>query len=234
VRSTFGLDANASIIVGIDRMDYTKGVPEKFRTVERLLERRPDLRGRVVLLQVAEPSRDTLDAYREIRREALAVRDRVNRRFGNRTHQPIVMLDRHFDPADVFRLYRAADVCYVNSLHDGMNLVAKEFAAARCDERGVLVLSQFAGASRQLGDALPVNPYAIDRSADTLERALCMSGEEQRERMRALRRAVLQMDSTWWANGILADAIRVSAQPTVASAVAAPPEVTGFNWNAGV
>jgi trehalose-6-phosphate synthase len=194
------------IIVGVDRMDYTKGIARKFDAVEHLLERRADLRNRLVLLQVAEPSRQSLDAYRACREEAVAAANRVNARFGSADYHPILLLERHFEHDEVYTLYRASDVCYVNSLDDGMNLVAKEFAAARDDERGVLVLSEFAGASRQLADALIVNPYATARSARSLEQALQMGEEEQARRMRSMRRVVAATDSTWWGNQLLRDA----------------------------
>ena len=201
------LDAGVRIGVGIDRLDYTKGINEKFLSIERLLQMRPELRGRFVFIQVAEPSRDCLPAYQAARRQLVETSERVNRRFGTETYRPIVLLESHHEPSDVYRLYRAADLCYVGSLHDGMNLVAKEFVCARNDERGVLVLSQFAGASRQLTDALTVNPYAIDESAQALARALSMTVSEQAKRMRRLREVVANFDTYWWANQILGDAV---------------------------
>jgi trehalose 6-phosphate synthase len=231
VRQAYGIAADGYLMVGIDRMDYTKGLPEKFAAFERLLERRPELRHRVSLLQVAEPSRGTLDAYRSARARTLAVRDRVNARFGSGSHLPIVLLERHCEPAEVYQLYRAADVCYVNSLHDGMNLVAKEFVSARSDERGVLVLSKSAGASQQLGEALLVNPHDVERSASTLESALQMNVDDQRRRMRAMRRTVFSADSTWWANRLLEDAL--ASSNAVAVAATAQPELDAhpLEWN---
>jgi trehalose 6-phosphate synthase len=203
VRRRLGLPSDVRLAVGVDRLDYTKGIPEKVLAVERLLERRPNHIGRFVFVQVAEPSRDCLAAYRAIRSRIVSLVERVNQRFGHEGYCPVILLEAHHEPSDVYRLYRAADVCYVGSLHDGMNLVAKEFVAARSDERGVLVLSQFAGAARQLDAALIVNPYAIDCCADTLERALTMTPAEQTRRMKALRATVHQYDSRWWAGQLL-------------------------------
>ena len=192
--------------VGVDRLDYTKGINEKFLAVERLLEREVALRGRFVFVQVAEPSRDCLPAYRAAREEIVATSGRINARFGAAGCPAIVLLESHHEPAEVYRLYRAADFCYVGSLHDGMNLVAKEFVCARSDHRGVLVLSRFAGAAQQLGDAMIVDPYAIERSAETLAEALAMPAREQTRRMRQLRANVSAFDSRWWAEQLLRDA----------------------------
>ena len=199
--------------VGVDRLDYTKGINEKFLAVERLLERETALRGRFVFVQVAEPSRDCLPAYRAARAELVATGQRINARFGSGEYKPIVVLERHHEPAEVYRLYRAADLCYVGSLHDGMNLVAKEFVCARTDLLGVLVLSRRAGAARQLREALLVDPYEIDRSADALAEALRMPETEQARRMRQLRTNVSTYDSHWWAEQMLRDA----ADPAVSA-----------------
>ena len=211
VYAELGLDAGVLLGVGVDRLDYTKGIAEKVLAIERLLEVHPELRGRFVFVQVAEPSRDCLPAYRTARSRILEACERVNSRFGAGTYRPIVLRESHHDPADVYRLYRAADLCYVGSLHDGMNLVAKEFVCARNDGRGVLVLSEFAGASRQLNAALVVNPYAVDESAQALARALNMPAAEQSERMRRLRDVVAKTDTGWWAEQILGDASGLAA-----------------------
>jgi trehalose 6-phosphate synthase len=211
VRRELNLSEDVRLGVGVDRLDYTKGIEEKFLAVERLLETRPEFRGRFVFVQVAEPSRDSLSAYQAARAQIVATSERVNARFASPSWRPIVLLEAHHEPAEVYRLYRAADVCYVNSLHDGMNLVAKEFARARDDERGVLVLSQFAGASHQLKAALIVNPYAVDESAHALARALDMSDVEQTARMRQMRDVVASTDTYWWAGQLLRDAKRMSS-----------------------
>ena len=206
------LPAGVRVGVGIDRLDYTKGINEKFLAIERLLEMHPEFRGRFVFVQIAEPSRECLPAYRTARAQLVETAERVNRRFGTDIYRPIVLLEAHHEPADVYRMYRAADVCYVGSLHDGMNLVAKEFVCARDDERGVLVLSQFTGAAQQLGAALVVNPYAVDESADVLAQALCMSDAEQSKRMRLMRRVVERFDAYWWADRLLHDALAVNSE----------------------
>jgi trehalose-6-phosphate synthase len=162
----------------------------------------------LVFIQVAAPSRVAIDRYREFGDRVRGLVDRINRRFGDEDYRPIALLDRHHQPSEVFRYYRAADVCYVSSLHDGMNLVAKEFVAARDDEQGVLLLSCFAGASRELTDAVIVNPYDIDGVADMLLVALTMPLAEQRERMRAMRAVVSAHNVYGWAGGMLRDASR--------------------------
>ena len=148
-----------------------------------------------------------LEAYRRTRATAVATCERVNARFQSDGYRPIVLLERHADVAEVYRMYRAADLCYVNSLDDGMNLVAKEFVHAREDEQGVLLLSEFAGASHQLTTALMVNPYAADQCARSLALALEMPVDEQARRMRHMRDVVSGTDSTWWGEQVLHDAI---------------------------
>jgi trehalose 6-phosphate synthase len=208
------LPAHVSLAIGIDRLDYTKGINEKFLAVERLLETSPELRGRFVLVQVAEPSRDSLPAYRATRAQLAETSQRVNGRFGTRSYQPIRLLEVHHPPADVYRFYRAADLCYVGSLHDGMNLVAKEFVAARDDERGVLVLSRFTGAAKQLTGALLINPSALDESARVLRGALAMPMREQSERMRQMRTSVASFSATWWGQQLVGDAAHVLVAKT--------------------
>jgi trehalose 6-phosphate synthase len=211
IRRQLGLPPNVRLVVGVDRLDYTKGLDEKARAIERLFEAHPEFRHRLVFAQIAEPSRTGLAAYRAYRSRLAETIDRVNNRFGSSDYRPIILLDRHYDSAEVYRFLRAADVCYVGSLQDGMNLVAKEFVAARDDEQGVLVLSEFAGAARELTAALTVNPDAIDESAETLAAALRMSPEEQTLRMRAMRAVVAEFNTYRWAGDMLADAARLRA-----------------------
>ncbi len=200
------LPIDARIGVGVDRMDYTKGIEERFRAVERLMEREPELIGRFSFLQIASPSRTLIDRYSQLNRDVEHLADRVNQRFGNKDWKPIVLKRQHTEPADVFKLYRAADICYVSSLHDGMNLVAKEFVVARNDEQGVLILSKFAGAARELTEALIVNPYDIEEASAALSMALRMPAEEQRVRMRAMRGLVSELNVYRWAGRMLLDA----------------------------
>jgi trehalose 6-phosphate synthase len=198
-----GLQTDVRLGVGVDRLDYTKGIAHKFLAIEKLLEERPELRGRFVFAQVAEPSRDCIGAYQAARREIVETADRINQRFGTDTYRPIHLMESHCDSAEVYRLYRAADLCYVGSLHDGMNLVAKEFVAARDDDRGVLVLSDRAGAARQLRAAVRINPYQVDRAADALGQALDMTAVEQAMRMRLLRANVEAFSAGWWTQQLL-------------------------------
>jgi trehalose 6-phosphate synthase len=202
------LPADVRLGVGVDRMDYTKGINEKFLAIEELLEQHPELVGRFAFVQIAEPSRECLAAYREARREVIETRDRINARFAAGGYEPLRLLEHHHEPADVYRYYRAADFCYVNSLQDGMNLVAKEFVSARDDERGALVLSECAGAARQLRSALIVNPLRIAQSARALWQALSMSAIEQAKRMRVMRDNVTSFDASWWARQMVEDAAR--------------------------
>jgi trehalose 6-phosphate synthase len=189
-------------------MDYTKGLVEKFLAVERMLESSPELRERFVLAQLAQPTRDALPAYRELQARVRQTAERVNRRFGTTGHRPIVLLEGDHNPVVVHRFLRAADVCYVGSLHDGMNLVAKEFVTARDDERGVLVLSRFAGAARELAGALIVDPNSIDDAARALRDAVGMPVAEQSRRMRDMRAVVARFSTHWWASQMLNDARR--------------------------
>jgi trehalose-6-phosphate synthase len=207
------LPAGARLGVGIDRMDYTKGINEKLLAIERLLDAQPALVGQFAFVQVAEPSRDCLAAYRAARAQVIETAERINARFGAQAVPPIRLLERHHEPADVYRYYRAADFCYVGSLHDGMNLVAKEFVSARSDERGVLVLSQFTGAAQQLRAAVLVNPLRVDQSAEAIAQALRMPAIEQAKRMRVLRSNVTSFDASWWAGQMVDDAARRCHRP---------------------
>ncbi len=148
VRSRFGLNPNTRIAVGIERFDYTKGIVDRMRAVDVLLECHPEWRGKFVFIQAAAPTRSKLSAYKGLQAEAAREAEAINARWANGAYELIVLSVRHHEPAEVFELFREADLCIVSSLHDGMNPVAKEFVAARDDEQGVLVLSSFAGASR--------------------------------------------------------------------------------------
>jgi trehalose 6-phosphate synthase len=206
VFSEFGLNANALLGVGIDRLDYTKGIEERLSAVDELLTRHPEFRGRFSFVQIAAPSRTKIPRYQELNQRVEALASAINHRWGNGAYRPIILLRTHHEPRAVFQYYRAADLCYVSSLHDGMNLVAKEFVAARDDERGVLVLSQFTGAARELTEALVVNPYDLNETSDALAAALRMPVFEQRERMRSMRRIVAEFNVYRWAGRMLVDA----------------------------
>jgi trehalose 6-phosphate synthase len=209
VRKTLGLDPDVKIGLGIERFDYTKGILDRMRAVDSFLGRCPEWKGRFVFLQVAAPTRSKLASYRALHDEAIRLADEINVRHGAAGYQPINLIVRHHDPKDVFELFRAADICIVSSLHDGMNLVAKEFVASRDDEQGVLILSSFAGASRELSEALIVNPYDSLAMGLEIERALAMPSGEQRERMRYMRELVESRNVYRWAGQMLIDASRL-------------------------
>jgi trehalose 6-phosphate synthase len=209
VRQDLGLREDALLGLGVDRLDYTKGIEERLLAVERLLERFPAFAGRFTFVQMAAPSRTLIERYRQLDETVERTAARINQRFGEGAYQPIVLLRAHHEPPQVFRYYRAADLCYVSSLHDGMNLVAKEFAAARDDERGVLLLSQFTGAAREMSEALVVNPYDMEEASAAMARALAMPPEEQRERMHAMRAFLAEFNVYRWAGRMLMDAARL-------------------------
>ncbi len=206
VRQDLGLPPDALLGVGIDRLDYTKGIEERLSAVDELLTHHPEFRGRFTFAQLAAPSRTKINHYRELAERVDALAARVNAKWSVGDYKPIILLRSHYEPPTVFRYYRAADLCYVSSLHDGMNLVAKEFVAAREDELGVLVLSQFTGAARDLTEALIVNPYDLREASGALAAALRMPPAEQRERMRSMRRFVSQFNVYRWAGRMLVDA----------------------------
>jgi trehalose-6-phosphate synthase len=205
----FGLPAEVRLGAGVERWDYTKGIVDRMLAIERLLEAEPQWRGRLVFVQVAAPSRSKLPVYQELQRATAEAIERVNRRFGAPGYRPVILAGEHWNPEQVYTLYRACDFCVVNSLHDGMNLVAKEFIAARDDDDGVLVLSTFAGASRELVEALIINPFDVDGTARALSQALRMPREERRERMRIMRQTVRDHNVFRWAGRMLMDAARI-------------------------
>lgn len=191
------------LLVGIDRLDYSKGIPRRFLAVERLLATHPEWREQIRFVQVAVPSRDRVAAYRDFRTEVETLVGRINGRFGTPTWTPIHYMHRSVSTDVVLGLCRAADVMLVTPLRDGMNLVAKEFAASRVDDDGVLILSEFAGAADELVDALLVNPYDIDGTAAAIHTALTMDVGERQQRMRALRDQVATHDVHRWVSTFL-------------------------------
>ncbi len=217
VRARHGIGHDVRLGIGVERWDFTKGIVERFHALECLLERAPKWRGRLSLLQVAAPSRSRLPAYQALQQHTLAEVERINRRFGTADWQPIVMIAEHQEPHEVFELYRAADFCMVNSLHDGMNLVAKEFVAARDDLDGVLILSTFAGASRELVEAILVNPFDVRETAAAIEAALDMGRSERRERMRLMRRTVKENNVYRWAGRMLMDVARIRQRQSLSN-----------------
>ena len=210
VRQALGLNGQR-LIFGVDRLDYTKGIPDRLKAFGRLLERHPEWRGRVTMVQVGAPSREHLTRYQALMAEVESCVEAVNDKFKTDHWLPVIYRAEHHHPDALGQLYRAADVCVVSSLHDGMNLVAKEFIAARGDELGVLVLSEFTGAARELDMAVHVNPFAVDAFADALHAALLMPPADQRKRMRALRERVATHTVFDWAGALLQAACRMEA-----------------------
>jgi len=191
--------------LGVDRVDYTKGIPERFLAIERFLEKYPAYQGKLTFVQIGAPSRSHIKRYHDLLAEVEAEAERINWRFQSGKWRPIVLLTRHHSHEQIEPFYRAADFCLVTSLHDGMNLVAKEFVAAREDEQGVLMLSAFAGASRELRDALIVNPYDTEQLADAIFRALEMEPREKKARMQRMRRAVRENNVYRWAASLIGE-----------------------------
>jgi trehalose 6-phosphate synthase len=208
VASRLSLPADMMLAVGVDRFDYTKGILERLNAVERLLEKRPEWVGKFVFVQVAAPTRGVLDEYRTFRERVDLVTLRINERFGSPGYRPVHLLAQHHEHDALIELFRAANICVVTSLHDGMNLVCKEFVAARDDMQGVLILSRFAGAAREMAEALIVNPYHVEETADALHRAATMPTAEQRERMASLRSTIREFNVFRWAGRMLTDAGR--------------------------
>ncbi|NNB87710.1 bifunctional alpha,alpha-trehalose-phosphate synthase (UDP-forming)/trehalose-phosphatase [Corallococcus exiguus] len=201
------------LLVGIDRLDYTKGIPRRLLAVQRVLEREPALRGRLRFIQVAVPSRTQVQAYAEYRETVDELVGRINGLYGTVHSTPVHYLYRSLNEKQLVSLYRGADVMLVTPVRDGMNLVAKEFCAARPDDDGVLVLSEFAGAAAEMRDALLVNPYDVEGMADAIEQALEMPRPERQERMRNLRAGVKARDVHWWVASFLD---RLQGLPSVA------------------
>jgi trehalose 6-phosphate synthase len=206
IRELNDLPPEHKLGVGVDRLDYTKGIVERFRAIERLLELNPGWVGRFTFVQVAAPTRSGIDEYQHHEAQVRAMATRINGRFERQGPPPIVLRIEHHEPQAVYEYFRAADLCFVSSLHDGMNLVAKEFVAARDDERGVLILSEFTGAARELPEALIVNPYDADQCAAAMHLALTMPAAEQRDRMRLMRGLVAEFNVFRWAGRMLLDA----------------------------
>jgi trehalose-6-phosphate synthase len=191
--------------VGVDRVDYTKGLIERFRGVERFFEKYPHYLKRFSFVQFGAPSRTNIKRYQDFFDKVGEEAKRINERFQADKWKPIVLHNQHHSHEQIHPYYKAADLCLVTSLHDGMNLVAKEYVASRSDEDGVLVLSQFTGASRELRDALLVNPYDIEQIAETIRRALEMTPEEREARMQRMRRTVKEHNVYRWAADLIAE-----------------------------
>jgi alpha,alpha-trehalose-phosphate synthase [UDP-forming] len=202
--SELGIDA-IFLGLGVDRVDYTKGILERFQAVESFLKRYPNYQGKFTFVQIGAPSRSRIRRYADFQSEVEAEARRINASLQRGKWKPIVFLNRQHDHLELQRYYRVAHLCMVTSLHDGMNLVAKEYVAARKDERGMLILSRFTGAARELRDAIIVNPYDIESTADAIARALTMDSSEMADRMHRMRRTVKEHNIFWWAGCLIGE-----------------------------
>lgn len=209
------------VLLAVDRLDYTKGIPHRLRAFQRLLSGAPELRGKVVLIQVAVPSREGIGTYQELRSEVEELVGGINGKFGKADWTPIIYIHRGIEKSELLALYRLAAVGWVTPLRDGMNLVAKEYAASKPDGDGVLVLSEFAGAAAEMGEALLVNPLDEERTAETVGRALRLDDEERRDRMRALYERVARNNVFTWGERFLAE-LEEAADTRARDAVARP------------
>jgi trehalose 6-phosphate synthase len=208
---------DAYVAVGVDRIDYTKGLPERFRACARLLEKYPQYRGRFTLVELGAPSRTHIPRYREHLDGLEALADEINWKYQTDSWKPIRFLVGHHDARTVHAFLRMAPMCIVSSLHDGMNLVAKEYVAAQFSGDGVLVLSVFAGAARELSDALLINPYDTEEFADAIHHGMSMDAPERRVRMQRLSRQVEEHNVYRWAADFLAELARGSTSDTVSA-----------------
>ncbi len=222
VFAQLGLAPDALLGVGVDRLDYTKGIEERLLAVERALERDPELVGRFTFVQLGAPSRTRIPRYQALAESVHEVAERINARFGSGSYRPIILWREHHEPVQVFRFYRAAHLCYVSSLHDGMNLVAKEFVASRDDEQGVLILSHFTGAARELTEALVVNPYDLEEASSAIAMALQMPESEQRQRMQAMRGLLAEFNIYRWAGRMLIDAAELRRRERLSDRLSQP------------
>ncbi len=223
------LKVEASLMgVGVDRIDYTKGLLERFGAVESFLDRYPAYQGRLTFVQIGAPSRTPIKRYHDLMQEVLAEAARINQRFQKGDWKPIVLLARQHSHQEIARYYRAANFCLVTSLHDGMNLVSKEYVAARPDLDGVLILSRFAGSAAELQDALIVNPYDTEEVAEAIHSALEMSAEEKAARMQQMRNQVREHNIYRWAGDLIGEltAIRIAHSDNLKSFPKLPPQET--------
>ncbi len=201
--------------IGVDRADYTKGIPDRLWAVDRLLESYPEYRGKLLFLQVAVPSRTQIGEYQRLNQEVEDICGEINRKWARGSWRPIRLCSRHLPQIELMALHRLSHFCMVTSLHDGMNLVAKEYAASRVDEDGVLVLSSFTGAARELSAALPINPFSVEDMAEALRTALVMPRDERARRMRALRAIVRQNNIYTWAGRVMGALLEANNAPGV-------------------
>src|SRR3989338_844503 len=204
---TYGLEGK-SIGIGVDRIDYTKGLLERFKAIGRTLEKYPELQGKLVFVELGAPSRTLIPTYQNHLSEIEKLVGKINSQYGSKDYQPILFLKEHHHQKTIRQFYQIADFCLVSSLHDGMNLVAKEFISERHDEDGVLILSRFTGASHELKSALIINPYDIEETAEAIHQALSMLPEEKQERMKRLRNQVQDQNIYRWAAELITELVK--------------------------
>jgi len=204
----FGL-SGLKVLLGLDRIDYTKGIPERLLATDCLLEKHPELKEKIVFLQMGEISRIHIPKYKALNDEINALVEQINWKHSTDCWKPIILVRRHLSFTELLAFYRLGDICIVSSLHDGMNLVAKEFLSSRTDESGMLVLSQFTGASRELLDAVLINPYDCEQFSDGIFNALTLSDEERNKRMTKMREIVQRNNIFRWAGKILSELLKL-------------------------
>ncbi|MFA5275656.1 MAG: trehalose-6-phosphate synthase [Candidatus Omnitrophota bacterium] len=204
IRKEFGLDGKI-VVLGVDRIDYTKGLVERILAIDRFLEKYPEYKKRFVFIQIAAPSRTHIKRYHDLIGEIDDLVEKKNWKHSDGDWKPIIYLKKHFSPDEIKPYYQLADLCVVSSLHDGMNLVAKEYVASKNDLSGSLILSRFTGAARELTDAILINPYSIEEFSDAIKLSLDMPKEEKRKRMENMRKIVSENNVYRWAGNIIAE-----------------------------
>jgi trehalose 6-phosphate synthase len=193
---------NRNIILGLDRLDYTKGILDRLKAYESFLEQYPEFKEKIVLVQIASPSRNKIDEYCAMKKEIDEAVGNINGRFGNEEWTPVIYFSRRMTQQSLLAYYKAADVSLITPLRDGMNLIAKEYAASK-DDDGVLILSEFAGAAEELNDAILVNPFDVQKTAGAIKTAIEMPAEEKKQRFQSMKQKVKDRDSDWWLNSFL-------------------------------
>jgi alpha,alpha-trehalose-phosphate synthase [UDP-forming] len=193
------------VAVGVDRIDYTKGITERLLAIDRFLEKYPQYKNKFVFIQLAAPSRTHIARYQELTEEIDGLTNKINKKYSNNTWKPIIYLKKHFSSEEVYSYYNLANICIVSSLHDGMNLVAKEYVSAKSDQDGVLILSRFTGAARELNDALQINPYSIEEFADTIKEAVEMPPDERKQRITNMQQIINENNIYKWAGSIISE-----------------------------
>jgi len=211
IKKEFDLE-NKIVALGVDRIDYTKGIIERILAIDRFLEKYPQYKNRFIFIQLAAPSRTHIKRYHDLMAEIDELIEKKNWKYSDWAWKPIIYLKRHFSPEEIMPYYTLADVCIVSSLHDGMNLVAKEYVASKRDSKGVLILSKFTGAARELTEAVLINPYSIEEFADSIKFAIEMPLEEKRKRMENMRSVITNNNVYRWAGNIITELVSLKKE----------------------